>query len=241
MKKTLIAISVLLSSVSCFADGGKTTAKADTSKPTIANVQTPIELGKQYATLPTNPSPDKEVIEFFSFNCPSCFRFEIQHQGSQTIGKALPEGVKFRRYHLEDFGPLAKELAQAWAVANVLGIEDKASDALYNAVQKDKTIKTADDIKMVFEKLGISAEEFDKTKDNFLVKAFMAQQADAIKEMKPESIPTVIVNRKFYIVTNQLNRTSDEEFINDYARVTAFVVGLDPNVKIKEKSHSIKK
>ncbi|MCO6536757.1 MAG: DsbA family protein [Gilliamella sp.] len=237
MKKTLIAISILLFSVNCFANESPTITKADTS----ANAFEPIELGKQYAALPTNPSPDKEVIEFFSFNCPSCFRFEIQNQGPQTISKALPEGVKFKRYHLEDFGPLAKDLAQAWAVANVLGIEDKASDALYNAVQKDKTIKTADDIKAVFEKLGVSNEVYDKTKDSFLVKSFMAQQADAIKEMKPDSIPTVIVNRKFFIIANQLNVTSDDAFINDYARVTAFVAGLDPNAKIEEKAHSDKK
>jgi protein dithiol oxidoreductase (disulfide-forming) len=239
MKKTLIAISIALFSVNCFADEGKTTTKSEVSITTTA--PEPIELGKQYAALPTNPSPDKEVIEFFSFNCPSCFRFEIQNQGSHTIGQALPEGVKFKRYHLEDFGPLAKELAQAWAVANVLGIEDKASDALYNAVQKDKTIKTADDIKVVFEKLGISGEVYDKTKDGFLVKAFMAQQASAIKEMKPESIPTVIVNRKFFIIANQLNITSDEAFINDYARVTAFVAGLDPNAKVEQKTNSDKK
>ncbi|NUF28248.1 DsbA family protein [Gilliamella sp. ESL0254] len=241
MKKTLIAISILLSSVSCFADEGKTTTKTDESQTVSTNAPAPIELGKQYAALPTNPSPDKEVIEFFSFNCPSCFRFEIQNNGSQTISKALPEGFKFKRYHLENFGLLAKELSQAWAVANVLGIQDKASDALYNAVQKDKTIKTADDIKAVFEKLGISAEVYDKTKDSFLVKAFMAQQSDAIREMKPESIPTVIVNRKFFIIANQLNLTSDTAFIQDYARVTSFVAGLDPNAKIEEKTDSNKK
>ncbi|WP_081300186.1 DsbA family protein [Gilliamella sp. Choc5-1] len=241
MKKTLIAMSVLLSSVSCFADEGKTTTKAEASQAATANTQAPIELDKQYIVLPTNPSPDKEVIEFFSFNCPSCFRFEVQNQGPQAIGKALPKGVKFKRYHLESFGPLAKELAQAWAVANVLGIEDKASGALYNAIQKDKIIKKADDIKAVFEKLGVSGEDFDKTKEGFLVKAFMVQQAEAIKEMKPESIPTVIVNRKFYIVPNGLDMASEEAFINDYARVTAFVAGLDPNAKIVKKTDSDKK
>ncbi|MWN91054.1 thioredoxin domain-containing protein [Gilliamella sp. Pra-s65] len=241
MKKTLIAMSVLLSSVSCFADEGNTTTKAEASQAVTANTQAPIELDKQYIVLPTNPSPDKEVIEFFSFNCPSCFKFEAQNQGPQTISKALPEGVKFKRYHLENFGPLAKDLAQAWAVANVLGVQDKVSDALYNAIQKEKTVKTADDIKAVFEKLGVSGDVFDKTKDSFLVKAFMVQQTEAIKEMKPESIPTVVVNRKFYIVPNALDMTSDDTFINDYARVTAFVAGLDPNVKMVKKAGSDKK
>ncbi|WP_294615664.1 DsbA family protein [uncultured Gilliamella sp.] len=231
MKKTLIAISTLLFSVSCFAQEPQVTSKTDTPQSTSAvTTSEPIEMDKQYIVLPTYPSPDKEVIEFFSFNCPSCFKFETEYHGSQAIAKNLPESIKFKRYHLIDFGPLAMELAQAWAVANVLDIQDKALDALYFAVQRDHKIKTAEDIKAVFKTLGVDEQTYDKTKDNFLVKAFMAQQIDAIKEMKPTSIPTVVVNRKFYINPQALDRTTDQAFINDYARVAAFLVNLDPNV-----------
>lgn len=236
MKKTLIAMGVLLFSVNCFADEAPSNAKTDVSQTAApATTQAPIEVDKQYIVLPTNPSPDKEVIEFFSFNCPSCYRFENQYHGSQVIAKAIPQDIKIKRYHLLDFGPLAQDLAQAWAIANVLGIEDKVSPALYNAVQKDRSIKTPDDIKAVFAELGVDSETYDKTKDSFLVKAFMAQQANAIKEMQPTSIPTWIVNRKFYINTKGLDVSSDDAFIKDYARVTAFLVGLDPNVKAHDK------
>jgi len=68
MKKTLIAIGVLLTSVTCFADEAPATSTNDT-QPATASAATqaaPIESGKQYGVLPFQPSPDKEVIEFFS-------------------------------------------------------------------------------------------------------------------------------------------------------------------------------
>lgn len=233
MKKTLIAIGVLLSSITCFAQEAPADTKNNTTTASTAPQAAPIELDKQYFALPLEPSPDKEVVEFFSFNCPSCFKFESEYHAPDAIAKALPKDTKFRRYHLEDFGPLAKELAEAWAVANILGIEDKVSDALYKAIQTERKIKTADDIKAVFVDLGVDAEKFDKTKQNFLFKAFMAQQSDAIKQLRPGSIPTVFVNRKFFVNSRGLNTDNSTDYVNDYARVTAYLVDLDPNIKIE--------
>ena len=241
MKKTLIAIGILLTSVTCFAEDVTTDTKNET-QPATASAATqlaPIESGKQYGVLPFQPSPDKEVVEFFSFNCPSCFKFESEYHTPEMIAKALPKDAKFRRYHLENFGPLAKELAEAWAIANVLGIEDKASDALYKAVQTDHKIKTADDIKAVFADLGVDTEKFEKTKQNFLVKAFMAQQNEAIKQLVPDSIPMVVVNRKFFVISRGLNTGNTTDFVKDYARVTAYLVDLDTNVDVeKDKAES---
>ncbi|OCG06912.1 hypothetical protein A9G13_07950 [Gilliamella sp. wkB178] len=232
MKKTLIAMSALLLAVNCFADEIPETTKPETTESTTdATTLAPIEDGKQYFTLMGLPSPDKEVIVFFSFNSPSCFDFENKYHRSQTISKALPEGTKFKRYHLENFGKLSIELAQAWAVANILGIEDKASVALYNEVQTNKSIKTADDIKKLFTSLGVSAETYDKTKDSFLVKAFMNQQAEAFKEIQPGSIPSVIVNRKFYINSQGLDRTSKQKFEDDYARVVTYLSQLETKIE----------
>ncbi|OCG23027.1 hypothetical protein A9G11_06500 [Gilliamella sp. wkB108] len=234
MKKTFIALSALLFSVSCFAveKAAPSTSTASQSTTQVTTLA-PIEIDKQYTVLPTQPSPEKEVIEFFSFNCPSCYMFETEFHASQVIEKALPEGIKVKRYHLVNFGPLAMELSQAWAVANVLNIQDKVSDALYKAVQKDRKIKSVDDIKAVFATLGINPQEYDKTKDSFLVKAYMAHQIDAFNELKPVSIPTIIVNGRFFINPQELDNTSDEAFVKDYARVAGFLFNLDPNVKTK--------
>ncbi|MDF7666779.1 DsbA family protein [Orbaceae bacterium ESL0727] len=224
MKKTVIAISTLLFSLNCFTVSADTAKeKTSTSVQTKATMFAPIKEGKQYLELPSLRSPDREVIEFFSFNCPSCFKFETEFHATKIIGDALPAGVKLKRYHLDNFGPLAPELAQAWAIANVLNVQDKATEAFYFAVQKERKIKTADDIKAVFATIGVDGDTFDKTKDNFLVKAFLAQQADALTELKPNSIPAVIVDRKYYINPRGLDESSNENTIKDYARVAAYL------------------
>lgn len=221
-------MSVLLLSMNCFAEENQGTSKLEETKlKTEAKTLAPIEEGKQYIPLMILPSPDKELIEFFSFNSPSCFKFEIESHGYQTISKTLPEGIKFKRYHLENFGKLSMELAQAWAVANVLGIEDKVYDELYTAIQKNKSVKTADDIKTVFANLGINAETYDKTKNGFLVKAFMAQQTDAINSLQPKYIPSFFVNRKFFINLSELDNTNTESIINDYIRIIAYLDQLE--------------
>lgn len=237
MKKTLIAIGVLAYSMSCFAESvpANTTSESQQATSVSTPAEESITKGIQYGVLPTSPSPDKEVVEFFSFNCPSCRVFENDYHGAQLIAKTLPKDVNFKRYHLNNFGPLAKELSEAWAVANVLGIEDKVEDVFYKAMQTDKKIKTAEDIKTVFADLGVDAQTYDKTKDSFLVKTFLSQQADAINELQPGSIPLVVVNRKFFVNSSGLNKDSNEAFINDYAKVTAFLTTLDPhNVKNEE-------
>ncbi|MDF7670727.1 DsbA family protein [Orbaceae bacterium ESL0721] len=237
MKKSIIAISTLLLSLNCFANTGDTV-------PTMK----PIESGKQYIELPTLLSPEKEVIEFFSFNCPSCFKFDVEYHGTEAISKALPKEVKFRRYHLDNFGPLAPELSEAWAIANVLGIEDKISQQLFEAIHVEHTLKSPDDIKNVFAAVGVNSDQFDKTKGSFLVKSFLVQQSEALNEIQPNSIPTVIVNRKYFINPRGLDQTDNESIINDYARVAAFLTDLNPqksktapanDKKIKVKSKNV--
>ena len=66
----------------------------------------------------------------------------------------------------------------------------------------------------------------------------MAQQTEAIKQLSPDSIPTVVVNRKFFVNSRGLNANSTTNYINDYARVTAYLVGLDPNIKIENDKKS---
>lgn len=212
MKKFFITISALLLSFSVFAD-----EVATDSLPKITS-------GKQYVELSKYAYPEKEVIQFFSFNCPSCLRFDTEFYIGDEIEENLPEGVKFKRYHLENYGPLSKELSQAWAIATVLEIEKQVVEPLFNGVQVQRNIRTADDIKAVFASVGVGEDEFEKLKNNFRVKAFMAQQREAYEELKPASIPLVVINRKFYINARELDQTSTEASIKDFSRVTNYVL-----------------
>lgn len=44
-------------------------------------------------------------------------------------------------------GVLGQELTEAWSAANVLGVQDKAEEHLFKAVQEKRNIQTEDNIK----------------------------------------------------------------------------------------------
>lgn len=214
IKPFVVILSAVLFSSSVFA--------ADVATSTAGKV----EEGKQYIVLPKIAAPEKEVIEFFSFNCPSCFKLDDELKLGEIVKQQLPDGVKFKKYSLSDFGPLAPELSEAWAIANVLGITDEVSIDLYNGVQRDRTIKTADDIKKVFAKVGVDNQKYDSMKTNFLVKAFITQQETAKNELQPSSIPSFYVNGKYLVETNGLNGQSAQSFVQDYSRVVNYLTEL---------------
>ena len=205
--KVTTTLTALLLSFNLFA--------AEDAKSTLPK----IEEGKQYLKIIAPLSSDKEVIEFFSFNCPSCYRVDSEFGLSKVIKSNLPKGIKFKRYTLNDYGRLAPELAEAWAIANVLGVADEFADDMYDAVQSSKTVKTAEDIKGVFENIGVDADKYEKMKSNFLVKTFMVQQTEAAKQFRPKTIPSFYVNGKYVINPSGLDQSSNEAAINDYSRV----------------------
>ena len=59
------------------------------------------------------------------------------------------------KYHVEFLGPLGKDLTQAWAVAIALGVEDKITAPMFEAVQKNQTVQSVADIRKVFVDAGV--------------------------------------------------------------------------------------
>ncbi|WP_392566255.1 DsbA family protein [Utexia brackfieldae] len=215
MKKIILLITAMLISFASIA--------ADSSGVPAAK----IEEGKQYINLGKPAAPEKEVIEFFSFYCGACFLVETKYHISDAIVKDLPAGAVFKKYHVNSFGGLSKELSEAWAIANVLGINTQVSEALFNGIHKDRNIKTPDDIKKVFANLGVSSEEYDAMKTNFQVQAFLAQQTAAFNLLKPNSVPSFYVNGKYQIDGTHLDQSSEQAIIKDYARVANYLLNLN--------------
>lgn len=215
MKKILCLITAMLITSTSFA--------ADTNTPQAAK----IEEGKQYINLNKPAAPEKEVVEFFSFYCGACFIVETKYHISDTIKQDLPEGAVMKKYHIDSFGGLSKELSQAWAIANVLGIDAQVEEALFNGIHKERNLKTADDIKKVFANLGVSSEEYDAMKSNFQVQAFLTQQSAAFNQLKPASVPSFYVNGKYQIDGSHLDQSSEEAIIKDYSRVANYLINLN--------------
>lgn len=103
------------------------------------------------------------------------------------------------KYHVEFLGPLGKQLTQAWAVAMALGVEDKVSPLMFEAVQKTQTVQTPDDIRNVFVKAGVTAADYDAAWNSFVVKSLVVQQEKAAEDLQLRGVPAVFVNGKYMV------------------------------------------
>ncbi|WP_145598826.1 thiol:disulfide interchange protein DsbA [Yersinia alsatica] len=180
--------------------------------------------GTQYQTLNKPVTGEPQVLEFFSFYCPHCYQFEEVYHVPQTVKKALPEGVKMTRYHVEFLGPLGKELTQAWAVAMALGVEDKVTPLMFEGVQKTQTVQTPDDIRNVFIKAGVSGEDYDAALNSFVVKSLVVQQQKAAEDLQLRGVPAMFVNGKYMIKNDGMDTSSMDNYVKQYADVVKFLL-----------------
>ncbi|CAI1117791.1 thiol:disulfide interchange protein DsbA [Serratia ficaria] len=179
--------------------------------------------GTQYVTLDKPVTGEPQVLEFFSFYCPHCYQFEQVYHVSENVKKALPVGTKMTKYHVEFLGPLGKQLTQAWAVAMALGVEDKVSPLMFEAVQKTQTVQTPDDIRNVFVKAGVSAADYDAAWNSFVVKSLVVQQEKAAEDLQLRGVPAVFVNGKYMVKNDGLDTSSMDAYVKQFADVVKFL------------------
>ncbi|SFR17407.1 MULTISPECIES: thiol:disulfide interchange protein DsbA [unclassified Enterobacter] len=180
--------------------------------------------GKQYTTLETPVAGAPQVLEFFSFYCPHCYDFERVWHVSDTVKEKLPEGTKMTKYHVEFLGPLGKELTQAWAVAIALGVEDKITAPMFEAVQKTQTVQSVADIRQVFVDAGVKGEEYDAAWNSFVVKSLVAQQEKAAADVQLRGVPAMFVNGKYQLNPQGMDASSMDIFVQQYADAVKFLI-----------------
>lgn len=180
--------------------------------------------GKQYNTLAQPVAGEPQVLEFFSFYCPHCYQFEQVLHVSDAVKKKLPEGTKMTKYHVEFLGPLGKEITQAWAVAMALGVEDKITSPLFEAVQKTQTVQSAADIRKVFVDAGVKGEEYDAAWNSFVVKSLVAQQEKAAADLKLTGVPAMFVNGKYQLNMQGMDTSSMDIFLHQYSDTVKYLV-----------------
>jgi thiol:disulfide interchange protein DsbA len=179
--------------------------------------------GAQYVTLDKPVTGEPQVLEFFSFYCPHCYQFEQVYHVSENVKKALPAGTKMTKYHVEFLGPLGKQLTQAWAVAMALGVEDKVSPLMFEAVQKTQTVQTPEDIRNVFVKAGVTAADYDAAWNSFVVKSLVVQQEKAAEDLQLRGVPAVFVNGKYMVKNDGLDTSSMDAYVKQFADVVKFL------------------
>ncbi|REL37079.1 thiol:disulfide interchange protein DsbA/DsbL [Thalassotalea euphylliae] len=186
--------------------------------------------GNQYTKVSDQLSKKPEVREYFSFYCPHCLRFEPFFA---NVKKNLPEGVSFERNHVDFLRFTTPEIqfmvTKALATAQQLKVEDKIAAAIFNYIQVQRGAITEEkDIRNIFVLNGVDGAAFDKAFKSFSVnskaKLMKKMQNDLVKKRALTGVPTVVVNGKYRINADKLDRNNFEQ---DYINIVKYLSTLE--------------
>jgi protein dithiol oxidoreductase (disulfide-forming) len=178
-----------------------------------ADVPVPWEAGKHYFVIDPPQRSEAggkiEVTEVFSYGCPAC---NFAYTFFDKIRKGLPANA------VMTFVPASFKPNEDWPMfqrayltAQALGVADKAHDAMFDAVWKDKTLAimnpdgrtiknpmpTIEDAAKFYEKYGVKAEDFVGTANSFAIGTKMKQADAFVRNTGTDSTPTIVVAGKY--------------------------------------------
>jgi len=145
---------------------------------------------------PTQDASKVEVIEFFWYGCPHCYKLEPY---MEEWAKNLPKNVTFIRQPAV-FNAQWGRHAKAYFTAEYLGVVDKIHGDFFHAVQiKNKSLASESDLTDFFVAHGVKKEDFITAFNSFNVDSQMRKA----KAMGPRygitGVPAVIVNGKYLV------------------------------------------
>lgn len=158
-----------------------------------------------------------EVVDFFSYGCPWCFRLEPT---LSRLQKGHP-GLVFKKVPVI-FEPGWDVLAKAYYTAESLGVLDKLHPILFEKVQKAQLqFKDVSQVRDVFVQAGVKAEDFDAYFHSFAVASQVQKGKHLFESYQLYATPVVIVNRR-YKADLQNAKGSPERF----AQIIDFLLAL---------------
>ena len=173
--------------------------------------------GKDYKVLDKVYIPSEKVKpgtvtvkEFFSYGCPWCFKLEYY---ANKWKKDLPKHIEFYKVPVV-FEPEWTLYAKAYYTADILGIENKLSPALFSEIQINK--KPLDTVKSmtqffidngVAEKVAKSAFSSSPTID-----AKVAEGIEQMQKLQVNAVPSFVINNHYKVDIAMAEGDSDKLF-----------------------------
>ncbi len=157
---------------------------------------------------PTVGGADKvEVAEIFQYSCPHCF--DLDPHISRWAENKDP-GVRFVRIPTL-FNRLDAVHAQMYYTHEVLARNGILADpqAFHMAVftefhRRGNRLTSEGAIQKLFERFGVSADDFAKTWNSFEVNQRMRVAQDLVRRYGVRSVPTIVVNGKYRTSASQI-------------------------------------
>lgn len=184
--------------------------------PLSACADAKFEQGKHYDVIAETTTAKPEVKEYFSFYCGGCNAFEPI---AQSIAKKLPDGVEFKKSHVDFIRAASPELqntlARAYVVAKNLGKGDQVSSAIFKQIHRNRApFANEDDIRNLILIHDIDGETYDKALKSFSVRGAASQmkkEQDELSESRVlTGVPMLVVNGKYKINNAALSQKNFE-------------------------------
>jgi len=150
----------------------------------------------------------------------------------EDVKKNLPKDVKFERNHVDFLRAASPQiqgmLSKAVVVAEQLEMDKKLIGALFNYIQIQRAVITSEkDIRNIFVLNGADGAKYDKLMKSFSVnsraKSMKKHQDTMSKSGALKSVPTIIVNGKYRINVNELDRNNLEQ---DYKNLINYLLTI---------------
>ena len=161
--------------------------------------------GQHYSRMvpsqPTMGGADKiEVAEFFWYGCPHCYSFEPT---INAWAAEAPANVRFVRIPVV-WNRVHEMHARVFFAQDVLARNGVLADGegFHSAVfqeiqQRGNRLTSEDTVRRLFERFGVSADQFDRTWNSFEVDQKMRVAKDLGRRYQIQAVPAVVVNGKF--------------------------------------------
>lgn len=142
----------------------------------------------------TSVSDKIEVLEFFWYGCPHCYKFEPY---LQQWKKDLPADVVFIRVPAI-FNAKWEIHARAYYTAELLGIVEQIHTPLFKAIHDQRQpLFTQQTLAQFFAQFGVSEQMFNNSFNSYAVNNRIEQAKRLLAAYRIDGVPTMIVNGKY--------------------------------------------
>ena len=176
----------------------------------ISGVHAELIKGRDYAVLlspqPTTSGDKIEVLEFFWYGCPHCYKLYPQIKIWQ---KKMPKDVSFK-YIPAIFRKNWIPGAKTFYTLEILGRGNKFHDKIYDAIHIEKIDLTNEETLFNWiEKQGVDRKKFVSVYNSFSVVNKSSQSSQMSGKYGLKGVPSLIVDGR-YLISGRMGGTTQE-------------------------------
>ncbi|CAL4325004.1 DsbA family protein [Buchnera aphidicola] len=181
---------------------------------------------KEYTIEKKNIYDVPEVMNFFSFFCPYCYKLEKIYKIHHLLKNKIDQKIKKKNYHVNFLGGnLGKTLTKAWIIAQKMKVEEKIMLPIFQGIQETNTINNAASIKDIFLKeAGVNSDKYNKFWNSFTLKILIRKNNQDVKKAKLNYVPSMLINGKYLINYFKLEKIFKKDFSKKYINLLYFLI-----------------